>query len=360
MNGIIDKLLLFSSHYHKLLFMVCVRLKNKLFFEPGLIPRFLILVALISGAVIRAQGQDPLLVHTLSNALFLNPGFAGSLTDSKVSLNYRQQWPGKDTGFEDFFASYDQYSDFLHGGFGFYVMNDQAGKIMRNTSLAAIYSYQLQVSKSFFIQAGFQVAINQRSIDAAHLIFPEMIDAIRGIILPSNEMYGLNQKFYMDYSVGFIGYSKDWFTGISVHHLARPGLSQNESEETTLSRKLTLFGGWNFLLSANPKGALRITPELFFINQKDFRNILYGVELAKGPVGTAFHLRHDLRFSYTNLIFSLGFSHSVVSVAYSFEITAGSSAYSLPPGGAHEIGVTIRLNNTLKNNTSRAINLPLI
>ena len=311
---------------------------------------------------ITANAQDPAHLQLLSNSLYVNPGFAGALQEKNISLNYRNQWPGQETKFEDFYASYDQPSELLHGGFGFYVLNDQAGKIMRNTSLAALYSYQLQVSHSFFVQAGFQVSLNQRSINTADLVFPDMIDPYLGFILPTSEAVGNLQKLFMDYSVGFVGFSREWFGGISVHHLTQPGMSENKLDETILPRKFTIFLGRNFEWPVGKKRGepLILSPEFFFINQKRYKNLKYGVVVEEKPFSVAFHLRHDMKFSYSTLILSVGMNHSIVHLGYSYEVAVGRQSSIMPAGGTHEIGISIHFADQIKKNADRAIKLPSI
>ena len=62
--------------------------------------------------------------------------------------------------------SYDQFVDRLGGGIGFGIAKDVAGAGDLNTThINATYSYRLQVSKKFVVNAGFEAAYRQLGID---------------------------------------------------------------------------------------------------------------------------------------------------------------------------------------------------
>ncbi|MDZ7848575.1 MAG: type IX secretion system membrane protein PorP/SprF [Owenweeksia sp.] len=73
--------------------------------------------------------------------------------------------------------------DALNGGLGVLVMRDAAGDgALTATEASAIYSYHLQVSREFTLQAGFQATFRQRGIDWAGLNFPDEIDPFYGFV----------------------------------------------------------------------------------------------------------------------------------------------------------------------------------
>ena len=65
--------------------------------------------------------QDPEFTQFYANPLYLNPAFAGTAHCPRLSLNYRNQWPGISGSFITTSASYDQHVDALSGGVGLLV-----------------------------------------------------------------------------------------------------------------------------------------------------------------------------------------------------------------------------------------------
>ena len=73
---------------------------------------FLILfAAVLAVASLQANAQDPAFSQFYANPLYLNPAFAGSDICPRMSLNFRDQWPGIGKTYVTYSASYDQYVD---------------------------------------------------------------------------------------------------------------------------------------------------------------------------------------------------------------------------------------------------------
>ena len=319
---------------------------------------FVLLLAIVCNS---AFTQDQLYSQFYPAYLYMNPGFAGAIGEKKISLSYRNQWPGSLTKYENFFASYDQPIDVLHGGIGFVVFNDRAGSGLVNTfSVSAIYAYHLRVTQDFFINAGFQVSFNQRSINADRLIFPDMIDPSLGAILPTQELIGDDHKFYMDYSFGFIGYSDKWYGGAAIFHLTQPIQSNSGAEGSSLKRKYVFHMARNFELpqKSGKSESMVITPHISFLNQGKFQYLNLGALFYLKPLTFGVSARQDFQFDFSSLIFSIGFSNLFMDIAYSYDVYIGNQMKFNPPGGAHEISLSFRLPYDKKSKTSRAINIP--
>ena len=96
--------------------------------------------------------QDPEFTQFYANPLYLNPAFAGTHICPRVSMNYRNQWPGISGAFVTYAASFDKHSNSLHGGLGLLVTNDQAANSLRSTTVSGMYAYQLKISRKFSIR----------------------------------------------------------------------------------------------------------------------------------------------------------------------------------------------------------------
>ncbi len=329
--------------------------------KTQLLSRKFILILLTGIFPFIVLAQDPVLSQVYPGYLYLNPGFTGSTGEKKISLAYRNQWPGSFTKYETFFASYDQPIDVLHGGIGFVAFNDRAGSgFVNNFHVSAIYAYHLRATKDFFINAGFQVSLNQRSIKADKLIFPDMIDPSLGVTLPTQEVLGDDQKLYMDYSFGFVAYSEKWYGGAAIFHLTEPSLSNSGAEGSSLKRKYVIHLARNFEFSA-PSGkseSMVLTPQVSFQNQGKFQYFDIGAMFYLKPLTFGLFARQDFQFDFSSLVFSVGFSNLFMDIAYSYDVYIGNQMKFNPPGGAHEISLSFRLPYDKKSRTSRAINLP--
>lgn len=307
-----------------------------------------------------SEAQDPYFSQVYSNTIYTNPAFAGAQAQSNLALTYRNQWPGSSTKFETFYASYDQPIEVLHGGIGVVAMNDRSGSVLNMVHLSIVYAYNLQISNTLFMQAGFQVSANQRNLRTDGLIFPDMIDPARGIFQETGESITNSQKFYMDYSAGFLAYSGEWFGGFAIHHLTKPAISESERDEFQLSRKFGFHLTRNLLLNKRSRreDTWIISPGIQYYNQRPFSYFNIGFILSNSPVSVGVQLHNDLQFDSSFLSFSLGFSNPLVKFSYSYDVLLSNSTLYKAPGGTHELNVIIRLKEFSKTRLVRTIKLP--
>ena len=96
--------------------------------------------------IIIVKSQDITFSQFKPNLIYYNPAFAGYVKCSTMSLAYRNQWVGINTGFNTFNVGYNQYVNFLHGGIGLNIIKDVAGKnIFNKTSVNGMYSFHFNV-----------------------------------------------------------------------------------------------------------------------------------------------------------------------------------------------------------------------
>ena len=128
--------------------------------------RRLVLIAfvlLINGV---AFGQDPQFSQFYASPLYMGPSFAGAAGKTRLSLNYRDQWPKLPGVFVTYSFAADHYARELNSGFGLFFMNDQAGDGKINTTnVAGNYSYKIQLSDRWYFQPGIKFFYHQYQID---------------------------------------------------------------------------------------------------------------------------------------------------------------------------------------------------
>jgi type IX secretion system PorP/SprF family membrane protein len=294
--------------------------------------------------------QDPAFTQFYANPLYLNPAFAGTAHCPRVSLNYRNQWPGISGSFVTTSASYDQHSDALSGGVGLLVWNDQAGEqTMSTTNVSGIYSYQIPVTRRFSIKAGLQATWAQKAVNWDKLTFGDQIDPRRGFIYETKEEQRNSAANYVDFSAGVLGFSKNYFIGFAVHHLTQPDESVIQGQ-SPLPRKYTFHAGG--VIPVGTKGEpASISPNLLIQYQEQFLQINYGMYFSKGPIVGGLWYRNSDSF-----IALIGLNTGIMKLGYSYDITV--SKLTQTTAGSHEISLGLSFDCKPKKRKFRTISCP--
>lgn len=295
-------------------------------------------------------GQDPAFTQFYANPLYLNPAFAGTAICPRVSMNYRNQWPGISGQFVTYSTSYDQHVDNLAGGVGLMVLHDRAGEgTISTTNVSGIYSYQIPVNRKFSIKAGLQGTWAQKSVDWSKLTFGDMIDARRGFVYNTNEVKRDAPANYVDFSAGILGFSERFFGGFAAHHITQPNESVIKGE-SKLPMKLTFHAGG--IIPLDSKGDVAsLSPNLLVQMQGKFTQINFGMYYSKGPIVGGLWYRTGDAF-----ITLLGFQTDVFKFGYSYDITI--SDLTNKTAGSHEISLGIQFDCKPKKRRFRTISCP--
>lgn len=286
-------------------------------------------------------GQDPTFSQFFSNRLYLNPAFAGTSKCPKLTLNYRNQWPGIDNSFITYAASYDQQIDAINGGLGVQIMSDRAGEgVLNTTSAAFMYSYQFRVNRKFSIRAGFQATLVQKSIDVSNLRFGDMIDARRGFAYETQEQILNDRVFYPDFSFGMIGFSKKLYFGWAVHHLTAP--DEGFIDQAILPMRITGHFGAKIPLGLR-RADQSWSPNIIFQSQGVSMELNAGNYFSKGPVVLGAWYRASLKRgnlpgNRDAIVMLIGLETDELKIGYSYDFTV--SKLSGQTGGSHEISLS--------------------
>jgi type IX secretion system PorP/SprF family membrane protein len=294
--------------------------------------------------------QDPEFTQFYANPLYLNPAFAGTAHCPRVSLNYRNQWPGISGSFVTTSASYDQHVDALSGGVGLLVWNDQAGEqTMSTTNISGMYSYQIPITRRFSLKAGIQTTWAQKSVDWSKLTFGDMIDSRRGFIYDTQEVQRNSSANYVDFSAGILGFSENYFIGFAVNHLTEPDESVIQGS-SPLPRKYTFHAGG--VIPVSSKGDLAsISPNLLIQYQEQFLQINYGMYFSKGPIMGGLWYRNSDSF-----IALIGIHTGIMKFGYSYDITV--SKLTQTTAGSHELSLGLNFDCKPKKRRFRTISCP--
>lgn len=299
----------------------------------GLIVMTLVVLASSSK---EANAQDPEFTQFYANPLYLNPAFAGSNNCPRFVMNYRNQWPALSGTFVTYSASYDQHVQDLSGGLGLLVTADDAAEgTIKTTTVNGMYSYNLPVTRSFSIRAGFQASFMQKTLDWNKLSFGDEIDPRYGFINPTAEQVRGGTSTNIDFSAGLLGYSKNFYAGVAVHHITEPDESLI-SGESPLPMKITGHVGSVIPLNNTrySDNDASISPNILFRQQAQFTQLNMGLYVKKGPIVGGIWYRNKDAF-----ITLLGFQTKNFRFGYSYDVTV--SKLSAATAGSHEVSVQI-------------------
>lgn len=310
-------------------------------------------ILIVMGVSNKAVAQDPQFTQFYANPLYLNPAFAGSATCPRICLNFRDEWPAIPGTFVTYNGSYDQHVDALSGGIGILANTDQAGQAtLTTTNISAIYAFQLNVTRTFTISAGFQATYHQKSVDWSKLTFGDMIDPTRGFVYNTGEQYVRTSVGVPDFSAGILGYSKNVFFGFAVNHLTQPDESF-VTGASPLPMKFTGHAGAMIPLAGHSiqDDQVTISPNVIYQKQQDFQLLDLGFYVIKGPiVGGLWYRNQDA------IILLIGFQKKFIRMGYSYDVTV--SKLTEATAGSHELSLIFQFSCRPHHRTFRTISCP--
>jgi len=314
---------------------------------------FITLLCCISN-IETVRAQDPQFSQFYANPIYLNPAFAGSHGCPRFAVNYRNQWPALSGAFVTYSMSYDQYFDNINGGIGVIATHDQQGKgTINHTTLSLIYNYHLKVNRKFTMMFAGKATWNQKSLDWDKLTFGDMIDPRRGFIYATGDVPRGGSRGFFDASAGMLGFTEQFFFGVSAHHLNRP----NESMiigDSPMPIRLTGHMGADIPLGQRSQytNETAIMPNVIYQYQQGFMELMLGTYIKYGAFQAGAWFRSRDAF-----ILSLGVNTGTIRVGYSYDVTV-SRLNNGVSAGSHEISLGLDLNCTKKQPSFRTVSCP--
>ena len=290
----------------------------------------LVLFSLIVFTYKNAIAQDPEFTQFYANPLYLNPALAGTTICPRISINYRNQWPGISGTYITTSASFDRYVYNIKSGLGLIVTNDVAGQgTLKTTTISGVYSYQLRISHEYSINVGMKASYGQKSIDWSKLTFGDMINERQGFVYNTLETQHLSKKSFVDFSGGIVGFSKRFFIGIAVDHITQP----DEGLINTSRLPIKITGHAGAMIPVGARGSETIiSPNILYQQQQDFRQLNLGIYITKGSlVGGLWYRNND------SFIVLLGVQHGIIKFGYSYDVTI--SKLTNATAGSHELSL---------------------
>lgn len=307
-----------------------------------------------------AAAQDPEFTQFYANPIYLNPAMAGSENCPRFSMNHRNQWPEISGAYVTNSFSYDQYIEALDGGIAVMATNDMAGGNTLNWStLSLVYSYHWKLSRKFSVLAGVQGTWNQKFVNWNTLSFGDQIDPRRGFVYTSGDLPRGNildnnwgTRGFFDVSAGMVGYSDNFYFGVSAKHLNRP----NESlllEDARMPIRYTFHAGTDIKFGGgtNFESKTSISPNILYTVQNGFMQLNLGLYYKYSMFTAGVWWREGDSFILTG-----GVQLDRMRFGYSYDIT--TSPLTNATGGSHELSLGYVLNCKKKTKRYRTLSCP--
>jgi len=284
--------------------------------------------------------------------LFLNPAFTGSEENTRVGVNYRNQWPGLSHSFNAYSAYFDHFMEGSNSSIGIIVNGSRESLAqVSNMEVGALYSYRLRLGEYQFLNFGGQISYVSRNAAFEDLVFGSQIDIDRGTVDGSmpNLPYGDSQHHYADIDFGMLWNSKNLWLGASAHHLTQPHFSYIDDITNRLPIKYGVHGGVRLDLTGGFindyfNNTLQERAMFFAFNYKSqdpFNQLDVGGQIFFEPLLLGIWYRGlPVKYSLPNhesIILLVGFAlKNGMDIGYSFDVTTSKLGLK-NSGGAHEL-----------------------
>ena len=301
------------------------------------------------------SGQETCYGPGYQTIVMNNPAFAGSEYDGTMRLSYMNFYPGNNYNFHSFFISYDSYFEQLHGGTGAYIASDHIGGIMNDLRGGLSYSYFLQAGKELFINGGLSAGFFHRGFNFNDAVFPDEIDAMGGITMPTADLQGRQNSTVFDVGTGFMFIYRNISGGLAITHLSGSDPGGSGSPEQRLGRKL--FVHLSADLGMKRWSGVRLIPAGSFELQGDYHSVAAGAVVESNNLSVSGMMIME---NSAGLDCQAGFSLRLerMSLFYSYRFNISSESRVTPFSLMHQTGLNFRFNNVEKRIKGRTINAP--
>lgn len=304
--------------------------------------KIIITIGIIILGALPAKSQDPQFSQFYAAPLYLGPSMAGSGENSRIILNYRDQWPKLSGRYVTYALSFDHFIHRYRSGIGLLMLHDNAGKgKLTTTQIGLNYSYRIEINRDFFIQPGLQFQYYQRNINFNELTFADQY--FGSIILPSTlETAPDNRTGHIDFSSSVLGFGKKFWIGFTVDHLMKLNNSL-KNDDRFVPVKLSAYGGYKFIVGQSLLSRLEqsITVAFNYRNQALMQQLDMGVYYHQLPFMVGLWYRgipvvKSVK-SHDAITISAGAEIKQFVISYSYDLTISTLVTST--GGAHELGL---------------------
>ncbi|MDX2306001.1 MAG: PorP/SprF family type IX secretion system membrane protein [Microscillaceae bacterium] len=318
------------------------------------------IVSWITLSFMGVKAQDPHFSQFYAASLSVNPAFTGTESyEGRFTLNYRSQWPKLSGEFVTYQVNYDHQLFPSRNSLGFYANLDQAGSAgIRSVNLNVLYAYTLPLSELLTVKAGMQLGYGNRNLDYYKLVFGDQLSNFGATGSPSAEPnQGSRSISYIDVGVGFLAYTKNFWLGISGHHLNQPNQSLGEIPEK-LPVRWSIHTGYKFAFyrpgeNRNKDYSMALNPAIYYSQQGAFKQLDAGANFYIDPIilGVWYRGLPIQKSVEGALVGSFGFKYKSFKFVYGYDMPLGK--FAAVTGGAHEFSIFVFVGDEIKSIKSR-------
>ncbi len=314
-----------------------------------------------------SSAQDLRFSQWHASETFVNPAFAGSYSQPRIILNFRDQWPDMPQTYISYRASYDGYLNAIRSGIGAYVCQDNQGDgALQTSAIGFQYMYQARLSENWALNFGIDMGFKQMRVNWTNLQFLDQIDLLYGF----NDVLGNSNPTseptpeslstsYFDIGAGVLIYSKNVYAGFSAGHLTQPTISFLGNNASAIPVSFSAQAG--VLIQNGKRDPLVINPFALYSGQAGFNQIQAGLYVKKGIILTGLFFKHNT-YNLSDVVVCAGVTKGLIKFAYSYDIAVGDLAGI--SGGGHEVSLVFSFKEnegrTKRNNQKSILDCPSI
>ena len=318
-------------------------------------------VLMVFADVILAQDQQFTQFYAVPNGL--NPAFAGASVQSRLSMQYRNQWAAIPGGFQAGNCSYDQYISDIKSGVGLMFSYDRAGSGGLSTSALSVqYAYEAKIRRNWYFRPALQFGYGMKSINFEKLTFYDQM--IREGNPTSIEQGTVQPVSYFDMGAGLLTYGKKFWLGVSAYHNNTPNTSFYDNSVHIQPRRLSAHGGYRFRIKGRSLKKIDhyLVAAMNYEAQKKFDHLDLGLYYEFNPMILGLWYRglpvKSNQYGYMNhdaIALLVGFQSANYKFGYSYDITISRLGIA-NSAGSHELSLTYQWANR-RNARSKRIRI---
>lgn len=293
-----------------------------------------------------ARGQDPQFTQFYAAPTYLNPAFVGTSTQSRLSGNYRMQWPGIPGAFTVENVAFDHFAPYINSGFGFIATREKLGSGgLQNLNVGLQYAYEARLNRNLYFRPGLQFSFGHRSINFGDLVFNDQLNRPAGVATLETPI--LDPVNYFDMATGVLFNTQVWWLGFATHHLNQPDESLYQNNPSYLIRKFSFHGGIRKRIKK--RYTTKSTEFLFAFDyraQADFDQLDLGGYVEIDPIvfgvwyrGLPVKSNNQGSVNHDALNILVGYYAGRYKFGYSYDLTISRLGLG-QSGGSHEISMS--------------------
>lgn len=310
------------------------------------------------------NGQDTWYGSVSGMHFMYNPAYTGAAGNPVMNLSAFSFLPAGGFGLRSVYGSGDSYIPLLHGGAGIWMTDDISGEVINDFRAGASYAYHLRAGRNLFFNAGLTASMIWRGVRSGSVILPEDIDPFRGVTGGSSGYLGSGNITSFDLGVGFSFATGPWYGGLSVMHLTRPQLGNDQQAHNRLRRLLNVTAGSSFTPG---NGKLTVRPYATLLLQGNDFTVHTGAEAGYSDLLFGLSAWHSFRVEakeysggFTAVQPSVGWNAGPAKVILSYSYAIAGNNYAFGGTAIVRAGVSLTFNNVEKRRVIHIIKLPVL